>query len=84
MPIELLKYAPQITLEYVTELFNDCLFGEENPEEWKLALISSLHKRGSRKECGNYRGVSVLASIGKLYVRIINRHIEWEIKESEE
>jgi hypothetical protein len=84
IPTELLKCTPQITLEYVTELFNDCLFGEENPEEWKLALISSLHKRGSSKECGNYRGISVLASIGKLYGRIINQRIEWEIKESEE
>jgi hypothetical protein len=82
--IELLKYAPQITLEYMTELFNDCLFGEANPEECKLALISSLHKRGSRKECGNYRGISVLASMGKLYGRIIHQHIEWEINESEE
>ncbi|GFG36456.1 hypothetical protein Cfor_11479, partial [Coptotermes formosanus] len=63
IPIEFLKYAPQITLEDVTELFNDCLFGEENPQEWKLALISSIHKKGSRKDCGNYRGISVLESM---------------------
>jgi hypothetical protein len=62
---------------------NDCLFGEENPEERNLALICSLQKKESRKDCGNYRGISVLASMGKLYGRIINQRIEREIKENE-
>jgi hypothetical protein len=60
----------------VTELFNDYLFGEDIPEEYKLALIRSLHKKGSRKDCGNYRGISVLASMGKLYGRIIKQRTE--------
>jgi hypothetical protein len=76
IPIELLKYAPQITQEQVAELFNDFLFGEEIPEEWKLALIGSLHKKRSMKDCDNYRGISVLASMGKLYGRIIKQRIK--------
>ncbi|GFG37994.1 hypothetical protein Cfor_02877 [Coptotermes formosanus] len=75
IPIELLKI--------LTEFLNDCLFGEENPEERNLALICSLQKKESRKDCGNYRGISVLASMGKLYGRIINQRIEREIKENE-
>jgi hypothetical protein len=81
---ELLKYAPRITSEHATELFNDCLFGEDIPEEWKLALIRSLHKKGNRKDCDNYRGIRVLASMAKLYGRIIKQRIEGEIRESEE
>lgn len=67
IPIELLKYATEDALEYVKELFNDCLFRDDIPEEWKLALISSLHKKGDKKDCGNYRGISVLASMGFFY-----------------
>ena len=47
------------------------------PQNWKNANIVPIFKKGSRKLCGNYRGISLLSIAGKIMARIIlNRIIE--------
>ena len=84
VPIELYKNAPDVTIQYLTTLFQKCLDGEEIPVEWKIAQISSLYKKGDKKNCANYRGLSVTASTGRLYGRILRDRIEKEIVDQEE
>ena len=38
-------------------------------------LIVSLFKKGDREEPGNYRGITLLNLVGKLYSRIINNRL---------
>ena len=35
--------------------------GSEVPQQWKYAIIMVLHKKKDRTECGNYRGISLVA-----------------------
>ncbi len=40
-------------------------------EDWRKAIIVPLYKgKGSREECNNYRGISLLSVPGKIYGRI--------------
>ena len=41
------------------------------PQEWKDAIIMVLHKKKDRTECGNYRGISMVAHAGKILLKII-------------
>jgi hypothetical protein len=42
------------------------------PKEWKIALIQRIDKgKGDRKELGNYRGISLLPVLGKIYSRLL-------------
>ena len=42
------------------------------PEEWRSAVIVSLYKgKGERTECWNYRGISMLSVVGKIYAVIL-------------
>lgn len=41
-------------------------------------------KKGNKHVCGNYRGVSVTSSIGRLYGRIMTTRIEKELEHMEE
>lgn len=84
MPIELIKNSPIVTVEAIARLFTDCLEGGEVPEEWKIAYVSSIHKKGSKMKCENYRGISVTSSMCRLYGRILKSRIEKQIKDSEE
>ena len=34
------------------------------PQQWKDAIIMVLHKKKDRTECGNYRGISLVAQAG--------------------
>lgn len=85
IPIELLKQAPDVLLEIVVTLINKCLIeGNNIPEEWNLSYISSIYKKGNKKLCGNYRGLSVTSSMERLYGRVLKNRIEGHIKDFEE
>ena len=43
------------------------------PQQWKYAIIMVLHKQKDRTECGNYRGISLVAHAGKMLLKIIAR-----------
>ena len=49
--------------------------GGEVPQQWKYAIIMVLHKKKDRTECGNYRGISLVAHAGKVLLNIIARRL---------
>ena len=49
--------------------------GDDAPPQWKDAIIIVLHKKKDRTECGNYRGISLVAHVGKILLKIIARHL---------
>ena len=49
--------------------------GSEVPQQWKDAIIMVLHKKKDRTECGNYRGISLVAHDGKILLKIIARRL---------
>ena len=61
----------------LTLLFKKSLSSGQLPEDWKYrpSIISTIHKKGSRSEIGNYRSVSLTSVICKLLEFIIRDHI---------
>ena len=49
--------------------------GGEVPQQWKDAIMMVLHKKKDRTECGNYRGISLVAHAGKILLKIIARRL---------
>ena len=43
----------------------------KTPHEWRKAIIVPICNKGSRDECGNYRGISLLSVVGKIYARVV-------------
>ena len=42
------------------------------PEDWRSVVTISMYKdKGERTECKNYRGISLLSVVGKIYVGIL-------------
>ena len=51
------------------------------PEEWSEGYIIPLHKKGSINEVENFRGITLLSTLGKLFSRTINNRLsEWAEK----
>lgn len=48
------------------------------PERWSEGYIIPLHKKGSQNDVENYRGITLLSTLGKLFTRVINNRLsEW-------
>ena len=49
------------------------------PHAWKDASIVTIYKEGDRTDCGNYRGISLLAIAGKIFARILLNRLSTHI-----
>ena len=45
------------------------------PQQWKYAITMVLHKHKDRTECGNYRGILLVAHASNILLKIIARHL---------
>jgi len=49
---------------------------KQAPNDWKDALLVTIFKKGDRRECGNYRGISLLSIAGKILARILLNRLQ--------
>ena len=42
---------------------------------WKEGYIVPIHKNGSTSNVDNYRGITLLSVLGKLFTRILNTRL---------
>lgn len=54
------------------------------PKDWKMVYMSSIHKKGNKDDCNNYREISLTSTINRLYGRVLWDLIEAEFEEEEE
>jgi hypothetical protein len=74
--IKILKLAPDILTPLYTSIFNSFIENSVVPSEWKSATVSPLFKnQGSNSELNNYRGISVLPLLSKVFEKILNEQI---------
>ena len=52
---------------------------ETVPHGWRQGVITSLYKAGDRTDCGNYRPITLLPTIGKLFTSIMAKRLERHI-----
>jgi hypothetical protein len=64
-------------------LLNKIVNGEKVPEDWKVAIITSIHKKADKRKCENYTGISVTSTFSRIYGRILAKLVETEYKNME-
>ena len=73
---EFLKNAPEKMIVIITKFFNIIFKTAVIPEDWNIACIVPIYKnKGSRKDTNNYRGISLLSCLGKLFTSILNKRL---------
>ena len=78
LPVELLKlginHDPTVLRE-LHRVTNRLWHQREVPQRWRDAVIKVLHKTKDRTECGNYRGISLVAHAGKVLLKIVTTRL---------
>ena len=73
---EIIVFGGQTLKSYILEMFNTFWINESIPAELINPNISILYKKGDRSECGNYRGISLLSTVGKTIADIVLQRIQ--------
>ena len=78
MEIFLLKALKTITQDIcipLTDCINSAILNGVFPEELKLADVTPLYKKSDPEDKANYRPISVLPSLSKVYEKTLNKQL---------
>lgn len=72
IPTEIFKYGCHFVTRRLQQFISKVRSAETLPQQWKDANIVTAYKRkGDKADCGNYRGISLLAVAGKVLARVL-------------
>ena len=72
---DLLKYTSTVITPYLVKLFNEVLTTGVVPDSWGESIIVPNHEKGSRSDPNNYRGISLINSISKAFMHVLNSRL---------
>lgn len=73
---EMIKQGGDVLVKKLKILFNMCLGRNEIPKEWDDAIIILIYKKGDKADLNNYRPISLLSQIYKLFTSILTSRLE--------
>ena len=72
---EVIKIGKDAIKGHLVNLFNRILDTGKYPTLWSFGLIVSIHKKDDRSKVENYRGITLLSALGKLFTSILNNRL---------
>ena len=76
MILRLLQSHPDIILN----LFTAVLLHNAPINSWNTSVINPIHKKGSKMDPSNYRGISLLFGLRKFFTAILNQHLKYVLQ----
>ena len=82
IPNILLKHLPYTAIEYITDIFNNCLKISYFPNSWKTSTITNILKPGKNAQLpSSYRPISLLSTLGKILEHVLNTYVHNHIRQ---
>lgn len=70
--------AGDILLQALHTIFNNVFNSGCFPEEWSKAVMVPVFKKGDKNDPNNYRGISLLSCMAKLFTSVLNKRlVDW-------
>ena len=75
IPSKCLKIASCIVSEWLSNFFNECMTIGEFSDSWKIAHITPIPKIHNPSSSSQYRPISVLPELSKLFEKVLYHRI---------
>ena len=79
---EYLIESMDIISGHLTDMFNIIFDRGYFPESWSKGYIIPIHKKGDKSDANNYRGITLMSNLGKLFTNVLNARVESWFEES--
>ena len=77
MPAELYKYSGGQIYDTLVALFNKIFDNGRYPLQWCEGIINPLYKKLSRGDPDNYRKITVIPALGKIFEAVLNNRAKF-------
>ena len=78
----LIRECADLISPYIPIVFNCCLTTGTFTNDWKLAKVVPIFKQGDRSDMNNYRPISVISAIAKVFERIVYNQLSSYLSEN--
>ena len=76
---ELFLDCTDVLLPFLTKLFNSVFLSGFFPDTWSTGCIIPIFKKGDCNDTNNYRGITLISCMGKLFTSVLNaRLLKWD------
>ena len=72
LSVRILRLAMPFIINPLTDIINQAISEGTFPSQWKTAVVTPLHKSGDANNVSNYRPISVLPVLSKIYENILH------------
>ena len=76
IPGRLLKDGTEVISAHISDIFNLSVMLSKFPKQCKIALIKPIFKKASKLEAVNYRPISLLPLISKIFEKCIHNQLQ--------
>ena len=73
--VMMIKYIKKLIVAPLTEIFNSCIREGHFPDILKVAKVTPIHKKGEVNDPSNYRPISILPAISKVFELLLKNQL---------
>ena len=75
IPNKILESVKEIIANSLSDVFNASILTKLFPDDFKIARVTPIFKGGEAEDIGNYRPISILASVARIFEKLLYKQL---------